>query len=257
MSSNRGLNKSKSKSKSKIGTLETRKITIPRRLRSYIDNLPDDIQKKIESYVLSDIDSLNKLYDRRNIIYDNKLKKLKVTDESVKWVKDLNKLLTDNTIKLIKREKKLVLLVNIYKVLINIFTGIRTYLNDASNLFLVYHRPANWGSFGRPNRYGTSGFEAPNVSESEEHKNFEELLLNLSDILNILKLSCISTKDIKNLKDSLTNYEKLLYLGKSKGLSVKIVDCLKKDINKLKEGKSLSLKRSSRNNFSTRKIRSI
>ena len=67
--------------------------------------MPDDIQEKIESYVLSDIDSLNKLYDRRNIIYDNKLKKLKVTDESVKWVKDLNKLLTDNTIKLIKNRK--------------------------------------------------------------------------------------------------------------------------------------------------------
>ena len=250
MSSNRGL--SKSKSKSKIRTLETRKITIPRRLRSYIDNLPDDLQEKIESYVLSDIDSLNKLYDRRNIIYDNKLK---VTVESVKWVKDLNKLLKDN-IKLIKREKKLILLVNIYKVLINIFKGIRSYLNDFSNIYLVFRRPADWGNFGRPgSRPGR--LDAPNISETKEHNNFEELLSNLSITLNILKLSCISTKDIKKLEESLTNYEKLLYLGKRRGLSVKIVDCLKKDINKLKEGKSLSLKSSSRNNFSTRKIRSI
>ena len=249
MSSNRGL------SKSKIARLETRKITIPRRLRSYIDNLPDDLQKKIESYVLSDIDSLNKLYDRRNIIYDNKLK---VTDESVKWVKDLNKLLTDNTIKLIKREKKLILLVSIYKVLINIFKGIKSYLNDPANLYLVYRRPENWGRFGRPfGSSGTSGFEAPNVSDTEQRKNFEELLSNLSITLNILKLSCISSKDIQKLEDSLTNYDILLYLGKSKGLSAKIVDCLKKDINKLKKGKSLTLKSSSRNNFSTRKIRSI
>ena len=250
MSSNRGLNKTKTKK----GTLETRKITIPRNFRSYFDNLPDELQTKIESYVLSDIDSLNKLYDRRNIIYDNKLK---VTDESVKWVKDLNKLLKDNTIKLIKREKKLVLLVSIYKVLINIFTGIRSYLNDVSNLYLVYRKPASWGRFGRPGPSGTSGFEAPNISETEEHKNFRELLLNLSITLNILKLSCISTKDIKKLEESVTNYDKLLYLTKRTGLSVKIVDCLKKDINKLKKGKSLSLKRSSRNNFSTRKIRSI
>lgn len=245
----------KSKSKTKAGTLETRKITIPRRLRSYIDNLPPEIQEKIESYVLSDIDSLNKLYDRRNIIYD---KKLKITDDSVKWLEDLNELLTDNTIKLIKREKKLILLVNIYKVLINIFNGIRSYLNDFSNIYLVYRRPANWGRFGRPfGPSGTSGFEAPNISETEECKNFKELLLNLSITLNILKLSCISSKDIKKLKKSLTDYDTLLYLGKRKGLSAKIVDCLKKDINKLKEGKSLSLKRSSRNNFSTRKIRSI
>ena len=254
MSSNRGLNKSKCNA----ATLKPRDITIPRNFRSYFYNLPPEIQEQIESYVLSDIDSLNKLYNRRNIIYDNELKKLKITDESVKWVKDLNELLTDNTIKLIKREKKLVLLVSIYKVLINIFKGIKSYLNDVSNLYLVYRRPSNWGRFGRPfGPSGTSGFEAPNISETEEHKNFKELLLNLSITLNILKLSCISTKDIKKLEESLTNYDTLLYLGKSKGLSAKIVDCLKKDINKLKKGKSLSLKRSSRNNFSTRKIRSI
>ena len=249
MSSNIGLNKSKSKAR----TLERRKLTIPRHLRPYIDDLPPEIQEQIESYVLRDIDSLNKLYDRRNIIYD---KELKITDESVKWVKDLNKLLTDNTIKLIKREKKLILLVNIYKLLINIFNGIRSYLNDFSNIYLVFRRPADWGNFGRPgSRPGR--LDAPNISETKEHNNFEELLSNLSITLNILKLSCISTKDIKKLEESLTNYEKLLYLGKRRGLSVKIVDCLKKDINKLKEGKSLSLKRSSRNNFSTRKIRSI
>tara|TARA_B100000035_G_scaffold289936_1_gene276692 strand:+ start:12181 stop:12930 length:750 start_codon:yes stop_codon:yes gene_type:complete len=215
--------KKKGKGKSKEALKERKKIYLHHKL-------PSDVEHIIEDFVYKEKNMLNKLYDTKETIYNNKLI---LNEDSISWLKKLNENLTTKTIELITKELDFSLLINIYELLVIIFEEIYTYLNDfTGNLYLAYRK------YKTPTFYSSySQMQSLEIPYKEEYEYFEKLLFNLLITLKNLNFECSINKEEREIiKKWLKNNTKdNIRTSIINNFLKKIINCLKKNIEILKK----------------------